>query len=293
MNRIDPLGWTAGLCFTNYGATVGIRVNDPSILDRLPQHLPPGWKAASSPVVDYLYSLWSGDDAARSEGRTAHRLYAGAECAREALDIDEILESLESSLHFVTAIGARDRLFVHAGVVGWGGEAVVIPGRSFSGKSRLVEALVRAGASYFSDEYAVFDDQGLVHPYPKPLSIRGADGGPARKYPVEALGGRAAIEPLPVGLVALTVYRPGARCTTVRLSSGQAVLALLDNTVLARSRPDVALNTLQRVASGALALRGERGEADEAVAVLQDCLCKRSVSLPSGEDGATREAVGS
>jgi hypothetical protein len=205
---------------------------------------------------------------------------------KASLDLDELLESLESNLHFVTAVSARDRLFVHAGVVGWRGQAVVIPGRSFSGKSRFVAALVRAGAIYFSDEYAVFDDQGWVHPYPKPLSIRGPDGEPARRYPVEALGGRAAIDPLPVGLVALTVYRPGARWSPVRLSSGQALLAMLENTVLARSRPDVALSTLQRVASGAWALSGERGEAEEAVAVLQDCLSNRSAA-PRGEAGAT------
>jgi hypothetical protein len=177
-------------------------------------------------------------------------------------------------------------------VVGWRGRAMVIPGRSFSGKSCLVAALVRAGASYFSDEYAVIDEQGLAHPYPKPLSIRGVDGEPTRKTPVEALGGRAAVDPLPVGLVVLTVYRTEARWSPVRLTSGQAVLALLENTVLARYRPGVALNTLQRVASGALALRGERGEAEEVVAVLKDYLWNRSVA-PCREDGATREAEGS
>src|SRR5687767_11799770 len=119
MAPVDRLGWTAGLCFTNYGANIGIRVNDPRIPERLPQHLPPGWSIASSRVVDYLYSLWVGGEAARMEGGAAHRLYVGAEWVRESPDIDEILESLESNLHFVTAVGARDRLFVHAGVVGW------------------------------------------------------------------------------------------------------------------------------------------------------------------------------
>ena len=33
-------------------------------------------------------------------------------------------------------------------------------------------ALVRAGAEYYSDEFAPLDAGGLVHPFAKPLSIR-------------------------------------------------------------------------------------------------------------------------
>ena len=44
-------------------------------------------------------------------------------------------------------------------IVTWGrGRAIVIPGRTFSGKSTLVAELVRAGATYYSDEYAVEDE---------------------------------------------------------------------------------------------------------------------------------------
>jgi hypothetical protein len=40
------------------------------------------------------------------------------------------------------------------------------------------------------------------------------------------------------------------------------VLALLDNTVLARVRPQLALTTLKAAVPHALALKGRRGEAD-------------------------------
>ena len=66
---------------------------------------------------------------------------------------------------------APDRVFVHAGVVAWRGRALVLPGTSFAGKTTLVAELVRAGAIYYSDEYAVLDEQGRVHPY----SARSAD----------------------------------------------------------------------------------------------------------------------
>ena len=53
----------------------------------------------------------------------------------------------------------------HAGVVGWRGRAIVIPGRSHAGKSTLVAELVRRGAVYYCDEFAVLHETGRVHPY--------------------------------------------------------------------------------------------------------------------------------
>ena len=65
------------------------------------------------------------------------------------------------------AAETRERVFVHAGVVGWKGHAIVIPGRSRSGKTTLVAELVKAGAEYYSDEFAVLDAEGRVHPFPE------------------------------------------------------------------------------------------------------------------------------
>ena len=79
------------------------------------------------------------------------------------MNLDLILDTLESDLQLHVAEQARRRLFVHAGVVGWKGRAIVIPGRSFTGKTTLVAELVRAGASYYSDEYALIDSRGKIH----------------------------------------------------------------------------------------------------------------------------------
>ena len=73
---------------------------------------------------------------------------------------------------------ARNRIFIHAGVVGWQGRAIVIPGRSFSGKSTLVAALLQAGATYYSDEFAVLDGRGYVHPFLARRSFPFADKRP-------------------------------------------------------------------------------------------------------------------
>jgi len=181
--------------------------------------------------------------------------------------LEGLCEPLASDLQLYVAEAARRRVFVHAGAVGWCGRAIVLPGRSFSGKTTLVAALLQAGATYYSDEYAVFDGHGRVHPYPTLLSIRQGSAHP-HKCPPEALGGRPGVKPLPVGLVVVCAYRPGARWQPRVLSPGRAVLALLANTISARRQPQRALATLQQVVCHATVLQGRRGEATEVAAAL-------------------------
>jgi len=276
MEKIDRLGWAAGMCFDAYGRRIGIRVNNPEVLAQLPDCLPPGWKRVGSPIVEHLYSLLVGGNGGGGNVRRFNLLYAGSGRLARTMDIEEVFESLESHLHLTVAEAARDRLFVHAGVVGWRGKAIVLPGRTLSGKTTLVAALVRAGAAYYSDEYAVFDAGGRVHPYPKALSIRDGNAARPRRAPAAALGGLPGVKPLPVGLVAVTGYRPGARWRPRRLPPGQAILALLANTVPARRRPKVALATLLRVVSRAPVLKGVRGEAEEVLAAMLE-------QIPGGE----------
>jgi hypothetical protein len=128
-----------------------------------------------------------------------------------------------------------------------------------------VEALVRAGASYYSDEYAVFDVEGRVHPYPKPLTLKQRNPAGKRQCSVEDLGGQVGTEPLPVGRIVATSYRPGARWRPRVLSRGPAALALLDNTVVARTRPSFALGVIRRATARAVLLKSPRGDVEEAV----------------------------
>lgn len=251
-----------------YGRRLGVRASDGEVLERLLDRLPPVRRSLALPDVDCLYSLRVGGQDPRSKVRRFHVLYRNAGMLARSLDLDEVLDHLETDLQLYVARAARRRLFVHAGVVGWRGRAILIPGRTYTGKTTLVAALVRAGATYYSDEYAVLDSRGRVHPYPTPLSMREKATGPARKVTAEALGGRVGVEPLPIGLILASRYHPGARWRARRLSPGEALLALLAETVAARSRPATALATLQQAASRAVALRGMRGEADEVVGFL-------------------------
>jgi hypothetical protein len=268
MRKIDRLGWAAGLSGMAFGLRIGIRVNKPEVLDSLESCLPPTWEPTSAPIVERLYSVVAGGNAARPNVRFYHLLYGGSARLARTLVLEDVFAALESDLQLYVAEYARRRVFVHAGVVGWKGRAIILPGRTFSGKSTLVAALLRAGATYYSDEYAVFDAQGRVHPYARPLSLRTQGSVRPLRRRAEALGGRTGRRPLPVGLIALTGFRPHGRWRPRTLTPGRAVLELLTHTVSVRRQPDVAMTRLQRVAEQTRTVKGIRGEADEMAAAL-------------------------
>jgi len=268
MAKLDRLPWEGAIAFTAFGVSAGIRVSDASILEPLRAILPPDWKTATKPTVARLYSLIAGGASQRPGVRRFNILYADATRLLRTHDLDETLHQLQVSLELFIGDRAPRRTFVHAGVVGWKGKAIVIPGRSHSGKSSLVTAFVKAGATYYSDEFAVLDERGRVHPYPVPLALRQDASGLPRKYKVEDLAGRVGDRPLPVGLVVITRYIDGARFRPRLASAGHAVMAMLGNTLPARRRPKRVLDVLTRAVSQALALRGARGEAEEAVGQL-------------------------
>src|SRR5256886_3858230 len=223
MKKVDRLGWAAGFSIRSYGVRIGVRSNDPTALARVLELLPGEWEKTDMPVVDRLYSILIGGAGARANVRRFSLLYGDHLRLARAIDLDRMLEILESDLRLFVAEFARHRVFVHAGVVGWKGNAIVIPGRSFTGKSTLVAEFVRAGATYYSDEYAVFDSRGRVHPFLKPLEIR--DQGDSRQSRIEVtqLGGRAGTKPLPVGLVLMTQFREGVRWKPRKLSPGKGI----------------------------------------------------------------------
>lgn len=263
-SRLDSLAWSSGLSFIAYGVRVGLRSNHADILQRCLDFLPVGWKPSSSSVVECLYSIIA-NETAGSPPTPLFCLYKDNELLFRASSADAILERFESDVALHVADVTQKRVFVHAGVVGWGGSAILIPARSLSGKTTLVVDLVRAGATYYSDEFAVIDQRGFVHPYARPLQVRQHGSLHQRKCPVEMIGGVAGRVPLPVGLILLTRFKAGSKWHPRHISAGRAILGILDNTVSARRGPALALKTLKQVASRSFAVQGVRGEGGEVV----------------------------
>lgn len=264
MEKVDRLGWTESLSLKSYGVRVGVRSNDAAALQRVLEHLPYEWESASG-AVDRLYSIFVGDKKSPQVARRLNQLFGDDERLARSENLESVFETFESDLRLFVAELAKHRVFVHAGVVGWKGQGIVIPGRSYSGKSTLVAELVRAGATYYSDEYAVLDSRGRVHPFGKPLELREEGGFTQTKVHVAELGGQLGTKPLPVGLVLMTRFKSGAQWRPRKLSAGKGVLELLFNTVSARRSPEKALTTLQQVTAQAEVLKGVRGNAAELV----------------------------
>ena len=265
MKKVDGLGWTVGFSLKSYGVRIGIRSNNPDALERACDHLPDKWERTPPIAANKILSIFIGDTKARQAVRRLSHLYADDVRLARSSDLDCVFETFESDLRLYVAELAKHRVFVHAGVVGWKGQGIVIPGRSYSGKSTLVAELVRAGATYYSDEYAVFDSRGRVHPFAKPLELREEGGFTQTKITVNELGGRLGTKPLPVGLVLMTQFKSGARWRPRKLTAGKGVLEMLFNTVSARRDPEKALATLQRVTAQADVLKGVRGNARDVV----------------------------
>jgi hypothetical protein len=192
-------------------------------------------------------------------------LYFGAERLARGPDAKLIADYFENRLTLEVAATSPRHAFVHAGAVGWRGRAIIIPGRSFSGKSTLTAALVRAGATYYSDEYAVFTEQGRLKPFARPLQMRQPRGQPTKKVPAEALGGEIGVTPLPVGLIVETRYRPGAKWRPRSGTTGGGALALMAHAVPIQERPGWTMSILSRAARHSEHLEGERGAADGVV----------------------------
>jgi hypothetical protein len=121
-----------------------------------------------------------------------------------------------------------------------------------------------AGATFYSDEYAVLDKRGLVHPFPRPIQLRAQDGTQARHDPLE-LGVPVGTRPLPVGLVLHTKYESDGVWNPRRLSPGQAALKLMQHSVNVRREPKAVLQLLTQISATSATFRSRRGQAADVV----------------------------
>jgi hypothetical protein len=288
MKKLDGLGWAAEFAFSAFGVCMGVRVSSEEILDSIYHHLPFGWAPHKASRVERLYSIIGGGLTGRSSIRKFSLLYADVRPIARTLQLQDIYEIMESDMESYVAQQARRKLFVHAGAVSWEGRVIVIPGPSRSGKTTLVKALLEAGASYCSDEFAVFDRGGKVHPFPRLLSVREKDGHIAKRLRPENLGSQTNTKPLPLGIIILSTYMPGALWRPRALTPGRGALTLLANAPAARRQPEKALAILGNAASRARTFTGIRGEAAEvATSILSLLENSKSRRIAQGtSDGA-------
>jgi hypothetical protein len=249
-----------------YGARLAVSAPDDTVLDSIVASLPRGWSRSDASDrgdgIEWRFGV-------RREG-DGYLVRDGDGLERQCAELDLAIVMLRTQMRRFVGYHAKDLVFVHAGVVAQDGAAMVLPGRSFAGKSTLVEALVHAGAVFYSDEYAMLDSQGRVAHYREPLILRGTGGQEEINLgPVEAQ------DPIPVGLVVLTTYKPGATWAPRQLTAAEGIVALMEHAVPARDRPAETLVTLRRTLADAQILSGDRGEARETASRLLETLRAR------------------
>ena len=148
---------------------------------------------------------------------------------------------------------------LYAGVVAWNDRALLLPGPSHAGKTSLVAELLRRGATYYSDEYAVIDERGSVHPYPGPLLLRDERLDQIAVLPEEC-GSRAGTAPARVGWIIGLHYEPEKPWNVTAVPQSEGVLNLLQNTPHVWARTPDLLDKLQRVVETASCFSGSRGD---------------------------------
>ncbi len=267
--KLENWNWRGKLSLVSYGVSVEIRVTEPAALIPVKLRLPPGWRAAKANGRGPRYSLVVGNQVAPSGLDRLNLLFRGNSLISAAYKLESVLGALESDLDLqVAKLAAPDRIFLHAGVVGWDGRAILVVGPPQSGTSTLVAELLRAGASYYSDQYAVLDAEGRVHPFARPLWLSAGAGSNPVRYRAEELNAKAGRDPLPVGLLVLARHRAGARTRLAPLTPSAGAAELMGATECAGSHPGPALAVIRKTLNEAWVLKGVRGEAKEIVPLL-------------------------
>ena len=259
-------------CFESYGVRVAIVSEHPDIIAEAET-------VARRSLMHKVRELNGGDidqtiELNRSRGGTYSLVQNGKRIA-SGRSRKKFFKFFDSIIRVVIGEFAVDRVFMHAGAVGWRGKAIIIPGESFRGKSTLVAALISNGASYYSDDFAVFDGDGLLHAFPRPLAMRSSEG-KFKTYEItpESLGGTRGTQPIPVGMIVLTEYEEGTIWAPKMLTSGQAVLDMVPFILPLRQKPDFSLYVLNKITSRAIIASGRRGSADDFAKTLLDFVDK-------------------
>lgn len=257
----------------SYGVPFRLEAESPEMLERMRKHAP--WGSAACMAVPFgarsfaLRAALSG---------VAYQVLADGELLVDGEAMVPALVQLGDHLMIHVGECAPDFVFIHAGVVAWQGRALLLPGVSHAGKSTLVAELVRAGATYYSDEFALLDSRGRVHPFARDLRMRRPGKSDQTPVSVAQLEGHAGTEPVRVAMIAFTEFAENACWAPEPLSPGRAVLELLLHSLPVQRTPARVLTTLSTTVQNAIVCKSLRGEAAPTAQALISALAAEGVS---------------
>jgi hypothetical protein len=241
-----------------WGYVIELRSDSQQVIDQLLSRLPANFEQAEGrPDVEFLMCT-------RPTREKPAGTYRNGQFISEIYNPvgEDLWDEAERAVNLEIASYCPDHVFVHAGVVALHDACIVLPGRTRSGKSELTRAMVELGATYLSDEYAVIDQAGLVHPYARALSQR-------KNYrrvrtPAPQLGWLNGQGPLPIAALVVTQFEAGHNWEPQTISRGQAVWSMFHNTVSATISPALAMQILPKsLQPCSHCYQGPRGEATD------------------------------
>jgi len=256
--------------FESYGVRVRITSSDQELIDL-------GEAVSRRSLLGDVRRLSGGKfdqdfELNRTKGGTFQLIQNGERIA-SGRSRQKFFKFFDSVIRVSIAECAPTRVFLHAGVVGWRGKAIILPADSFKGKSTLVLELVKNGAEYYSDDFAIIDEDGLVHPFARPIALRTPEYRPY-ELTIEDFGGSPGNRPIPPGLVLFTEYVPNKKFSATIISPGQGVLEMIPFALTLRRRPELSMKVLNNVAQRAIIASGSRGTASKFAKTLLDLIDK-------------------
>lgn len=248
--------------FRGYGSSFSVEF-DASIESEVLAAVPPGFEAIDDAAGDSYQVL-------AASSRDRWDLFRNG----QAVVVDQPMTTAAAffggAVSWTLARVGDLHCYLHAGAVSIGDAALVLPAKSNHGKTTLTAALLRRGTAYLSDEYALIDDRGLVHPFPRDLRFDTEQG--VRTAHPSALGAMVS-EPVRPRLIVLVAYDPeGLVSLGPWLSPAEALVALIDHTPSMLGAPEVSLRRLARLAEHSVTIRATRGDADEFAELLLEQL---------------------
>lgn len=271
--QIQKIKWAVRIGFDFYGTKVGFKIDDEKAAVRIRRMFPEkSIEIEFGEAADYFLLVTKQN----SELNGFYRIENGfPELAYDFEHFDDsCLDGIELKLLFTLAMISPPKMFYfHAGAVSIEGRGILIPGRTFSGKTTLTKEFIKNGADYYSDDCSLIDSGGFLYPYPIKLGVRGEK---ERQYLSAAdLGAVEGVERVSVEFVLLTGYEKGKSWNPRVIDSGQGAFRLLEYLFYPPSincKPAETLNLAAELAKRAKFVESLRGESIEVVRWLNDYL---------------------
>ncbi len=164
MEKVDRLGWTVGFGFLSSGVRIGVRLNDPSLLEQVRQRLS---YLVSNPLaseqVDHLFSMWAGGASQRRGVQNYHLVFADASRLSRCLDIEKAISDLVSAVEAYSASLSPEQVLVPAKLYEQNEHLWVI---FHEPESDWSDTWAKAGANRLPQSQVLLHESGRVRVFP-------------------------------------------------------------------------------------------------------------------------------